>query len=187
VMYKIKLSMKARAEFTALRAALVKALAAGAKKSGAHAALEKEVAALGRQIERLEGSADLTDAVANAIAFKREKLRLLQKRLDAAENPAGEERDMLSRILIQFRQPFHAAMSQVHDVLAGQILEALRPFYLDDSLGSHLYSPTDAMKSLGNFTSRQWGMIQESTFSQARDAIQIIDTFLAGKSPWQLD
>jgi len=184
--FTIRLDEKARANLTALRAAITKAAASGNKQNSQQIATEKEINAIPDQIARLECKGNLTDEVTLAIAAKKEKLRLLKHRLEASEKPSSQAEAELNRLLMQFRVPYHEAMRQVGDQLTQQILQALAPYYCQARLSPALAADTDAMRQFGSSMSIQWGQ-GENPIRAAKKAVELIDQFLAGQSPFQLD
>jgi hypothetical protein len=184
--FTITLSEKERVRFIKIRAVLAKAIATGNTRNSAQSAMEREITAIPGQIAKLEKRRDLTDENTLAIAAKKEKLRLLTERLANSEKPTGQAETDLNRLLLEFRAPYHQAMRQVQEQLTWRILVALEPFYQPARLSANLANDTDAMRQFGSFISIGWGLGQNPILA-ARKAIQFIDLFLAGKSPFQLD
>jgi hypothetical protein len=127
----------------------------------------------------------LTDAAISQLAIKREKLRLFTKRIESNQDPGGTERDRLNTILRQSRSLLHDAMLPIHQALEKEILAALAPYYISLHLSPQLAAGSDAAMSLANFSSVQWGFGLGNTAGQAKSAIAIFDSLLAGKNPWK--
>jgi hypothetical protein len=180
---KLKQSKPVIAQLKSARVAISQAREKAMAVTGKHSALENERDQLLSAISKLEKRDTLTDGEIHTLSIKRTRLSLLQPRIATQANPDGKEIAALVIILRQFRNVCHAAMLPYHRELNDKILDALRRFYRPQRLCDQLAQGTDAVASLSSFCSMARGMGHDP-IAQAKTALDIIDSLLAGKNPW---
>ena len=184
----VKLPKKLRAELAQHRQFMAAVLSRATSDRAKNAALETERARLERAIKKLEATEILSDADAGKLSIRREQLRRVEQLIAAAadEPASSEDAAELTQLLRQFRPLLHRAMLPIHDALVLKITRALRPHLGETRLMQQCLQESPAMRAFAAFISRPWGLTQGDVCGQAKDAIEIIDSLLAGENPIKL-